>query len=85
MMGIKLSDDFKKYPVRYLIKKANPVALVCLALFLVSFTVLWNVQLQDPPQSQFIFIIYKFFDAFGTVTMIGFLLTVGASTPPHYR
>ena len=80
-----LSDDFKKDPVKYLIKKANPVALVCLIAFIVSFTIVWKVPIQDPPQSQLLFIIVRFFDALGTVTLFAFFLTLGAREPQYIK
>lgn len=85
MAGIGLPAEFKKDPVRYIIRKANPVALVCLAAFLVSFTVVWKVPLQDPPQSQLLFIIVRFFDALGMVALLVFFLTVGAEEPQYIK
>jgi len=75
--GEKKAASFSEEPFRYIVEKANPVFLICCAVFIVSFIAVLNLPLEDPPQSLFLYIIVRFFDAIGTIALFIAYLSAG--------
>jgi hypothetical protein len=83
--GKRKAASFQEAPFRYIIEKANPVFLICLAVFLVSFLVVLNVPLEDPPQSMFLHYLVIFFDVIGMISVFVAYLSVGISEKDYIK
>ena len=86
--GTKAPTGSIKDIFKYVVAKVNPIFLVSLVVFIISFTVVVRIPLEQQTQSIIPIIVTRTFDVIGTISFFVCFLFVGLggrSSPDNYR